>query len=54
MGAGKSSGLTKIVVSFLGCSGGLLRPKKSKPTIAIACTPRVKPSAIAFCLKGGS
>ena len=50
---GKSLGLTKTVVSFLGSSGGLLKPKNNKPTMAMAWTPNVNPSAIVFCLNGG-
>ena len=52
-GGGKSSGRTKMVLICLGGLGGSLMPKKSKPIIATACTPSVKPIAMAFCLKGG-
>ena len=52
-GGGKSSGLIKTIFICFGGSGGLLNPRKSKPTIATTWTPTVKPSAIAFSLDCG-
>ena len=49
----KSSGFISTVLICLGGSGGLLKPRKSKPVIATTWIPNVNPSAIAFSLDCG-